>query len=276
MAISEKIRLLGKGLYKDIPDVLTLKALPTISELDYISGEDYDRTMLEKILPQAIEEKINPKELLELDYYWVCRCLRFLNYGPYYTSNVLYCEHCGALHGEYRVDLRAVECRPLPEGFVNHIKVSADSLMSFDKDIVVRLLTIQERLNAYQDKQFARADGSVDRQLARICYMVKSIGEDDKLSPIDVRLILEQKLSSADYIMLKDAVSDLTDYGLRAGGSTRCPRCGRPNAASFVALVDDRFLRPTVGDLREWKHNRASGRDTNLFGNPSEDVRKDS
>ena len=41
MAISEKITLLGKGLYKDIPDVLTLKAIPTASELDvgyYLTG----------------------------------------------------------------------------------------------------------------------------------------------------------------------------------------------------------------------------------------------
>lgn len=275
MAISEKIRLLGQGLYKDIPDVLTLKALPTVSELDYISGEDYDRTMLDKIFPQAIEEKINPRDLLEIDYFWICRCLRFLNYGPYYTTNVMYCDKCGAIHGEYRVDLRAVECRPLPKGFVNNIKIPASSFMDFDKDITIRLLTIQERINAYQDKQFSRPDGSIDRALSRLCYMMKSVGTEDKLNPIDARLIIENNLSSADYILLRETASDLTDYGLRAGGSTRCPRCNRPGA-SFVALMDDRFLRPSVGDLRQWKHDRATGTDTNLFGDPSEDVRKDS
>ena len=48
MAISESIELLGKGLYKGtgIPDVLTLQALPTISELEYISSEDFDDTMI--------------------------------------------------------------------------------------------------------------------------------------------------------------------------------------------------------------------------------------
>lgn len=59
MAISESIELLGKGLYKGtgIPDVLTLQALPTISELEYISSEDFDDTMIDKILPQAVKEK---------------------------------------------------------------------------------------------------------------------------------------------------------------------------------------------------------------------------
>ena len=42
MAISEKIELLGKGLYDDIPDQLTLKNIPTASELDYVGAEDFD------------------------------------------------------------------------------------------------------------------------------------------------------------------------------------------------------------------------------------------
>ena len=90
MAISEKIQLLGKGLYKDIPDELTLKSIPTGSELDYVGSEDFDETMLTKILPQCIEEKINPKELLEIDYQWVLRCLRFINYGPYVNVGAIF------------------------------------------------------------------------------------------------------------------------------------------------------------------------------------------
>ena len=89
--ISEKIELLGKGLYKDIPDVLTLHNIPTASELDYVGNEDFDKTMLENILPSAVEEKINFYDLLELDYQWICRCLRILNYGPYYTTNTIFC-----------------------------------------------------------------------------------------------------------------------------------------------------------------------------------------
>ena len=44
--MSEKVELLGKGLYNDIPDQLTLKAIPTVSELDYVGSEDFEETML--------------------------------------------------------------------------------------------------------------------------------------------------------------------------------------------------------------------------------------
>ena len=36
-----------------------------------------------------------------------------------------------------------------------------------------------------------------------------------------------------------------------------CPKCKSKNA-SFIALVDDRFFRPTMGDLRAWKADRAT------------------
>ena len=120
MALSEKIELLGKGLYKNIPDELTLASIPTISELDYVSGEDFDETMINKILPKAVEEDVNFRELLEIDYQWICRCLRILNFGPYHTTNAVYCGSCGERsYGEYLVDLRTIECKVLPEGFVN-------------------------------------------------------------------------------------------------------------------------------------------------------------
>ena len=68
MSISEKIQLLGKGLYQNIPDELTISNIPTASELDYVGSEDFDTTMLDKILPQAVEENINFRDLLEIDY----------------------------------------------------------------------------------------------------------------------------------------------------------------------------------------------------------------
>ena len=64
--ISETIELLGKGLYANIPDQLTLKSIPTASELDYVGSEDFEKVMLESILPQSIEEDIPVKDLLEI------------------------------------------------------------------------------------------------------------------------------------------------------------------------------------------------------------------
>ena len=272
--MSEKIQLLCGSLYKDIPKELTMSAIPTVTELDYVGSEDFEATMLDKILPQAIKEPINFRELFEVDFYWVCRCLRLLNYGPYFTTNAIYCPDCNKTSkGEYIVDLRTVGCKTLPEGFTNHIVISKDEFLDYDKDVTIKLLTIQEVLNYSQDKAFAVGDRGINRAYARVCYSVKALGDRTDLNPIDVKVELEDKMSSADYIILKDKVNELVDYGLRLGGSTVCPACGHNNA-TYVALVDDRFLRPTLGDLKRWKADRSAGEVENGAGDKATAVRK--
>ena len=260
MAISEQIELLGKGLYKDIPGTLTLTSIPTASELDYVGSEDFEQTMLDTILPQAVKEKIDFKQLLEIDFQWICRCLRILNYGPYYTTSAIFCSKCNQTsYGEYRVDLTTVDCKPLPEGFVNDIVVSKDQFLDYDKDIHLKLPTIQAMLNAGKDSAFKNKDGQVNRELSRICYMISSIGNKTALTPIEVKMTILNQLSSADYTILRGVVNELADYGLRAGGHVTCPKCKNQDAA-FIALMDDKFFRPTLGDLREWKNSRRSGK----------------
>ena len=260
MAISEKIELLGKGLYTDIPDVLTLKAIPTASELDYVGGDDFQVTMLDKILPKAVEEQINFRNLLEIDFQWICRCLRILNYGPYYTTNAIYCPDCDQVsRGEYQVDLRTVDVKTLPEGFTNSITISRDEFVDFDGDIILHLPTIQEMMNADKDPLFKDGNGDTNVGFSRLCYMIKSIKGNSKLTPMDIKFTIQNQLSSADFFILKETATDLTDYGLRAGGKTVCPKCGSKEAA-YIALVDDRFFRPTVGDLRAWKADRNAER----------------
>lgn len=260
MAISEQVELLGKGLYTDIPDVLTLCSIPTASELEYVGSEDFESTMLESILPQAVKEKIDFKQLLEIDFQWLCRCLRLLNYGPYYTTNAIFCDKClETSYGEYRVDLNSIGCKTLPEGFVNDIVISKDEFLDFNEDIHIKLPTIQQMMNARKDSLFKNKDGKTNLELARICYMIFSIGTNSKLTPVETKMIVLNKLSSADYRILKSVVSDLTDYGLRAGGHATCPKCHNTEA-TFIALMDDKFFRPTLGDLREWKHSRTAGK----------------
>lgn len=256
MAISEKITLLGKGVYSDIPDVLTLKCIPTASELDYVGGEDFQAMMLDDIFPKAIEEKINFRSLLEIDFQWICRCLRILNYGPYYTTNATYCPDCDAItHGEYQADLRTVDVKMLPEGFVNEIKITKDEFIDFNGDIVIKLPTIQDAMNAEKDPLFMDKNGDTNVALARLCYMIKSIKGNSKLASPEIKFTIQNQLSPADFFILKTRATELTDYGLRAGGKIMCPKCHSKNAA-FVALVDDRFFRPTLGNLRAWKADR--------------------
>lgn len=257
MAISEKVTLLGAGLYTDIPDELTLNALPTVSELDMVSSEDFDTTMLDKILPQAVTEKIDFRKLLEIDYYWICRCLRLLNYGPYHSTSTIFCPKCGKTsRGSFQVNLETIEVKPLPAGFKNEIILTKDKFIDFDGSVKLKLLTIQEMLNAHKDRAFAGANGVVNRDVARLCYMIKAIGERENLTPFEVKAYIEKKLSPADWICLKTEANALVDYGLRAGGIAQCPSCGS-NEAAFIALVDDRFFRPNLDNLRRWRNDRS-------------------
>lgn len=252
--IAEKIQLLGKGLYKDIPDELTLKSIPTVSELDYVGSEDFEATMLDKILPSAVEEKINFHQLLEIDFTWVCRCLRFLNYGPYFTTPSLFCKKCGQVGANgVMVDLRTIGCKTLPEGFTNDVVIKKDEFLDFDKDVHLKLLTIQERINAFKDPLFMK-DGKLNREFARLCYSISSIGSEHDVTPINAKVAIEQKFSRPDYLILLETSKELTDYGLRAGGSATCPVCG--SEAAYIALVDDRFLRPSVGDIKAGRNDR--------------------
>jgi hypothetical protein len=256
MAISEKIELLGKGLYKEIPDVLTLKAIPTASELDYVGSEDFQATMLDNILPKAVEEKIDFRQLLEMDFQWICRCLRLINYGYYFTTNAIYCPDCDQVsNGEFQVDLRAVEVKPLPENFTNNVVIPKDEFLDFNDNITIRLLTIQDAINASKDPLFKSSNGEVNLNFARLCYMITAIGSKTNLTAPEVKFMIQNRFSDADYKILKGKIGELTDYGLRAGGKTRCPKCGSREAA-FIALVDDRFFRPSLGDLRQWKADR--------------------
>lgn len=255
--MSESIELLGKGLYADIPDKLTLKAFPTVTELDYVGSEDFEKTMLESIFPKCIEEDINFNKLFEIDFQWICRCLRFLNYGPYFTTNTIICSNCGAVHTECQVDLRVVGCNPLPEDFKNDVVIKRDSLIDYKHDVHLHLLTIKEALDLRKDKLFQRPDGSINTNYARLCYAISSMGPQKDITPVSAKIEIEKNMSPADYKALLSISQELTDYGLRGGGRCQCPQC-RSNDAAFIALADDRFFRPTLGDLRRGRDYRTT------------------
>lgn len=255
--MSEKIELLGKNCYTDIPSTLTLKSFPTVTELDYVSSEDFEKTMLDEIFPKCIEEKIKPRKLLEIDFQWICRGLRFLNYGPYHTTNLILCDQKdGVVRQEWQVDLRTIGCKPLPDNFVNDVVIHKEEFIDYDKDVHLHLLTIQEALDARSDKLFVRPNGDINTELARICYSIASMGEQKNMTPMEAKIEIQTNMSNPDYKILVSTVAELTDYGLRGGGTCVCPKCHSTSAA-FFAPADDRYFRPTVGDLKQGRNDRS-------------------
>ena len=273
--LSETVVLLGQGIYKTVPDSIKINALPTASELEYVSSEDFDSTMVKSILPQVVEnsDSMDFSELLEIDYEWICRCLRMKSYGPYFTTNRIYCPECNKVHeGSYKVDLRCVGINPLPDNFVNTITISHEEFIDFKEDIVMKLMTVKDHMAMIQDKLFQRSDGTRNISLSRLCYMIKQIGTKKNLTPVDVRTSILKNFSAADYEILKDLVAKEDNYGLQISGSVNCPVCGSKDAY-FIALQQDKFFRPSVGDIREFKSAIRSGDWKELPGDPSGYVR---
>lgn len=273
--LSEKVELLGKGLYETIPDVVNISSIPTASELEYVGAEDFDKTMVDTILPKVVEggDKMNFRELLDLDYDWLCRCLRMKSYGPYFKTNRIFCGSCGQIQrGEYSVDLRTVAINVLPEGFINTFTISSDEFIDVKDDITGKLLTIGDVLAISQDNSFKRSNGTTNTFLARTCYMIKSIGSKKNLTPIDVRSYITKNFGAADYEILKDVLREKTNYGLQITGQVTCPNCGSQEAY-YMAMQNDKFFRPSVGDVRQWKSAIRSGDWEELVGDPSRYVR---
>lgn len=271
--ITEPITLLGAGLYDGkIPDVLTLSSLPTSSELDYVGADDFDRVMIEEILPKAVVEKgIDFYNLLSVDYHWINRALRILNYGPYFTTTSLFCKNCGASYGEYQVRLDAIDCIPIPPGFSKQVTVTKDQFINFDGDIVLHLPTIRDVLMAKSDNIFDDKQGRHNNEYARLVYMIDSIHGNPNMSVLEKKMYLDANLSNADYKLLKDTAYEMMDFGLRAAGHAQCPKCGKMDA-SFLALEDDKFFRPTLGDLRRWRDDRNSGGEKDVPGSKRKDA----
>lgn len=276
--LSEKVVLLGRDLYNTVPNEIMINAVPTASELEYVGAEDFDSTMLNSIFPKVIEsgESMDFSELLDIDFDWICRCLRMKSYGPYFTTNRIYCGDCGeASRGDYQVDLRSVPITPLPENFENRIVIDSDEFIDCKDRFVLKLPTVKDRIQLQQDSLFYRPDGSKNQTLGNLCYMIKEIGAQTDVTPIDARAYITKRISAADYEILKSVVSQKTNYGMHVMGVCGCPKCGSRNGY-FIAMQQDKFFRPSLGDVRSYKQAVRSGDWKNLPGNPADYVRADS
>lgn len=276
--LSEKVVLIAQDAYSTIPNELNVNAVPTATELEYVGAEDFDKAMVNDVLPKVVDnsEGMDFSELYDFDYDWLCRCLRLKSYGPYFTTNRIFCPDCNDVHrGEYQVDLRSVPITPMPKGFVNDLTIDADEFIECKDRISFKLLTVKDKMHIDQDTMFDRSDGTKNLSLARLCYQIKSIGNQKDMTPLDVRQYITKKMSAADYEILKDCVAKLTNFGMHVMGYATCPVCGSKNAY-YIALQQDKFFRPSVGDIKQYKSAIRSGDWKELPGDPSKYVRKHS
>ena len=243
MAISERIQLLSR--YDDIPPEITISCILTEDELRYVGDESYIDLMLDVIFPKVVAEQIDFHSLLEVDFHWICRCLRILSFGANHTTNSIFCDSChNTSYGEYKVNLNTVGCIPLPEDAPEQFMIRSADFIDFTDNVFFNLMTINDLRRMSKDPLFVMSDGKVDLIVGRLCYMITGFGTDINLTPIQVKHIIRDRLSSADYYMLKSCINEMADFGLRSHGIAQCPKCGSREAV-FIALPDDRYyVRP--------------------------------
>lgn len=244
MAISERVQLLGR--YENIPPELTISCISTDDELRYVGDESFVDLMLNVILPKLVSENVNFNDLLEIDFHWLCRCLRILSFGPIHTTNSIFCTKChSTTYGEYKVNLNTIVCTPIPEDIPEIQRISKHEFIEYDKDIFFKLLTMSQIDKLYKDPLFQQKDGRVDTLLGHMCYMIITVG-DEEVTPRKVLDILKSNMISADFCILRELMSMMADFGLKSFGKTSCPnhKC-KSQEASFMALADDRYyVRP--------------------------------
>jgi len=243
VAISEKLQLLCK--YDNIPSELTISAILTEDELRYVGDESFLDLMLTVILPKVVAEDVDFYKLFEIDFNWICRCLRILSFGPIYTTNSIFCDSChNTTYGEYKVNLNSVKCIPIPDDTPEIMRVSKHEFIDFDKDIFFKLPTIGEIQNMMKNQLFIRKDTVIDALLGRLCCMITCIGDQVDISDKSILDIFKNKMISADYQILRAIINQMTNFGLESCGKTQCPRC-KSIDATFIALPDDRYyVRP--------------------------------
>ena len=83
-----------------------------------------------------------------------------------------------------------------------------DEFVDFDGDIVLHLPTIQEMMNAMKDPLFVDSKGDTNSTLARLCYMIKSIDGNSRLTSPEIKFTIQNKLSAADFFILKTSNVD--------------------------------------------------------------------
>lgn len=242
MLISEKLRLLGS--YQDIPQTLTISAMTTELELMLVSSEDYYQSMIDDIFPNIISEKFNYLNLLEVDFQWICRCLRILSYGPETTITAITCPDCGQVsYGEYKINFNSVGCSEIP----NRLRSGRDVIYIGDNEFWYHLLTMKEVISLSDQPD-------VHKLVSMICGYSHYIDDD-----IETKLYWVNKLSCAEYVILSSKLKEVSNLGLCDRGNVQCPKCFSKNSV-FILPKDDKFF------VRPWELSNRDSETLNVQG----------
>lgn len=237
-----------------IPKTVTLSSYTSRMEKLRLSSDNLHQAMINHILPQVIEPKIDVKKLYEPDYYLLLRHLRILTWGPFWTAQSWVCTSCmsdtgvsGKLYKEPRqINLNTVGVlRPdKGEELKKSIIIKPEEFMVIDAEVKLHL-------NRCQDVLFYFANvNKGDEDFRPLAAAISSVSDTDF---VDVSEAAEWlgNLPAIDEEVIETKYREEFNAGLANKVEFTCPHCGG-KAWAFVP-INDYYFRPTKEDLQEWK-----------------------
>lgn len=230
--------------------VLNLRAMTTKEERIRLSGQFFYEVM-SNIVNECIVDNKNPdgsykidsKMFTEFDFFAVLVKLRIMSYGPLYKT-VATCHECGSQFIT-TVDLADLECKLVPEGFVEPYTIGP---LPYSKDVLgCRFLRVMDRIEIEKKKQIILAKepnyiGDPTYQLEMHRRIMEVNGE-----PIDIIAVEDyvDGMIAMDSQMYHDEVEK--NFGIIRLGLTDCKNPKGCDGHPWWVLQPDReFFRSVV------------------------------
>lgn len=238
-----------------IPQTVTISSYTTAHEQLRLSSDNLTKVMIESILPDCIDPKINIKELYEPDYLLLLRHLRMVTWGPFYSPGHYVCPDCVNENGtKGRVESwkgminladMAIARPDNAKELITTKKIKRDKFIFLDSDVEIHLNKCKDLLLIENTK--------VPESQRKLLPLAAAIGSVEKTDFIAIEEVVEwlAGLMPADFEILSDEYTQTFKFGLSSRGTLTCPKCG--GAAWCYVPVNDNYFRPTRENLTEWK-----------------------
>ena len=238
-----------------IPQTVTISSYTTAHEQLRLSSDNLTKVMIEHILPECIDPKINIKELYEPDYWLLLRHLRMVTWGPFYTPGHYVCPECENENGgKGRIEKwngminladMAIARPDNDKELVTTKTITHDQFIFLDADVTVHINKCKDLLLVENTK--------VPESQKKLLPLAASISSVEKTDFVAIEEVVNwlASLMPADFEVLSDEYAKAFQFGLSNKCNLKCPKCG--GAAWSYVSVNDNYFRPTRENLTEWK-----------------------
>ena len=238
-----------------IPQTVTISSYTTAHEQLRLSSDNLTKVMIESILPECIDPKINIKELYEPDYWLLLRHLRMVTWGPFYTPGHYICPECAKENSDSGIvtkwdgminlaDMAIVRPDDAKELVLTHT-ISRDKFIFLDADVTIHLNKCKDLLLIERTR--------VPEEQKKLLPLAASISSVEGVDFVAVEEVVDwlSSLMPADFDVITEEYTQAFKFGLTNRCNVKCPKCG--GAAFCYVQVNDNYFRPTRENLTEWK-----------------------